>query len=125
MGFEPTVRCRTHAFQAGAIDHSATPPYHYSTQFQTWPRAYLGSGAARLAATYIIPAVNLLILAWHALKADRPTGLCPVRETGRNARAAGCCQRLSRGDLANPLNFLFLHVSGAPISGAIYRNTAS
>ena len=26
-GFEPSVRCRTHAFQAGALSHSATSPY--------------------------------------------------------------------------------------------------
>lgn len=26
MGFEPTVPCGTHAFQAGALNHSATPP---------------------------------------------------------------------------------------------------
>jgi len=26
MGFEPTLRYRKHAFQAGALNHSATPP---------------------------------------------------------------------------------------------------
>lgn len=39
MGFEPTVRYRTHAFQAGALNHSATSPCHIS-QNLNWPRAY-------------------------------------------------------------------------------------
>lgn len=34
MGFEPTVRCRTHAFQAGALNHSATPPYNKNQKSQ-------------------------------------------------------------------------------------------
>ena len=33
MGFEPTVRCRTHAFQAGALNHSATPPLDFLARF--------------------------------------------------------------------------------------------
>jgi hypothetical protein len=41
MGFEPTVRCRTHAFQAGALNHSATLPHAFHKATASWLIPYL------------------------------------------------------------------------------------
>ena len=102
MGFEPTVRCRTHAFQAGAIDHSATPPFDF-----IMPKALenLTPGIAPLGSED-----------GHSRLAEMPERGRLVNARDQSSRgyyaAAGAAHRIMD---ANLLNFLFLHAVGCAI----------